>query len=60
MCFPKGLDPAEPYFEGTDATVRLDTSDAAFVDVIHTDGLPFNSKLGAKNHIHAYLGPCLF
>uniref|UniRef100_A0A8C6LU77 Triacylglycerol lipase n=1 Tax=Nothobranchius furzeri TaxID=105023 RepID=A0A8C6LU77_NOTFU len=31
---------------GTDACVRLDTSDAAFVDVIHTDGLPFNSKLG--------------
>nr|XP_054590367.1 inactive pancreatic lipase-related protein 1 [Nothobranchius furzeri] len=41
-----GLDPAEPYFQGTDACVRLDTSDAAFVDVIHTDGLPFNSKLG--------------
>ncbi|XP_068424465.1 inactive pancreatic lipase-related protein 1-like [Clinocottus analis] len=41
-----GLDPAEPYFQDTDAAVRLDTSDAAFVDVIHTDGLPFNSKLG--------------
>ncbi|XP_029306006.1 inactive pancreatic lipase-related protein 1-like [Cottoperca gobio] len=41
-----GLDPAEPYFQDTHATVRLDTSDAAFVDVIHTDGLPFNSKLG--------------
>ncbi|XP_058507925.1 inactive pancreatic lipase-related protein 1-like [Solea solea] len=41
-----GLDPTEPYFLDTDASVRLDTSDAAFVDVIHTDGLPFNSKLG--------------
>ncbi|XP_026209461.1 inactive pancreatic lipase-related protein 1-like isoform X1 [Anabas testudineus] len=41
-----GLDPTEPYFQDTDASVRLDTSDAAFVDVIHTDGLPFNSKLG--------------
>uniref|UniRef100_A0A3Q3AZ68 Triacylglycerol lipase n=1 Tax=Kryptolebias marmoratus TaxID=37003 RepID=A0A3Q3AZ68_KRYMA len=41
-----GLDPAEPYFQGTDASLRLDTSDAAFVDVIHTDGLPFDSKLG--------------
>uniref|UniRef100_A0A3Q3W095 Triacylglycerol lipase n=1 Tax=Mola mola TaxID=94237 RepID=A0A3Q3W095_MOLML len=41
-----GLDPTEPYFEGTTASVRLDTSDATFVDVIHTDGLPFNSKLG--------------
>ncbi|KAG7245298.1 hypothetical protein INR49_011949 [Caranx melampygus] len=41
-----GLDPAEPYFQDTDASVRLDTSDAAFVDVIHTDALPFDSKLG--------------
>ncbi|KAK1877452.1 Inactive pancreatic lipase-related protein 1 [Dissostichus eleginoides] len=41
-----GLDPVEPYFQDTDASVRLDTSDATFVDVIHTDGLPFNSKLG--------------
>ncbi|KAF3708608.1 Inactive pancreatic lipase-related protein 1 [Channa argus] len=41
-----GLDPTEPYFQDTNSTVRLDTSDATFVDVIHTDGLPFNSKLG--------------
>ncbi|KAI3363268.1 hypothetical protein L3Q82_011563 [Scortum barcoo] len=41
-----GLDPAEPYFQDTNTSVHLDTSDAAFVDVIHTDGLPFNSKLG--------------
>ncbi|XP_069030795.1 inactive pancreatic lipase-related protein 1-like [Embiotoca jacksoni] len=41
-----GLDPTEPYFQDTDASVRLDTSDATFVDVIHTDGLPFDSKLG--------------
>ncbi|KAL7384146.1 hypothetical protein ABVT39_025182 [Epinephelus coioides] len=41
-----GLDPIEPYFQDTDTSVRLDTSDAAFVDVIHTDALPFNSKLG--------------
>uniref|UniRef100_A0A8C2WVA0 Triacylglycerol lipase n=1 Tax=Cyclopterus lumpus TaxID=8103 RepID=A0A8C2WVA0_CYCLU len=41
-----GLDPIEPYFQDTDASVSLDTSDAAFVDVIHTDALPFNSKLG--------------
>ena len=33
-----GLDPADPYFQGTDVRVRLDPSDAAFVDVIHTDG----------------------
>uniref|UniRef100_A0A3Q0RKW5 Triacylglycerol lipase n=1 Tax=Amphilophus citrinellus TaxID=61819 RepID=A0A3Q0RKW5_AMPCI len=41
-----GLDPTEPYFQGTDPSVHLETSDATFVDVIHTDGLPFNSKLG--------------
>lgn len=41
-----GLDPTEPYFQGTSASVYLDTSDATFVDVIHTDGLPFYSKLG--------------
>ncbi|XP_077438218.1 inactive pancreatic lipase-related protein 1-like [Vanacampus margaritifer] len=41
-----GLDPTEPYFQDTNAAVRLDTTDAAFVDVIHTDGHPFGSKLG--------------
>ncbi|KAJ3609845.1 hypothetical protein NHX12_021939 [Muraenolepis orangiensis] len=42
-----GLDPTEPYYQGTDPAVRLDTSDAAFVDVIHTDALPFTkNKLG--------------
>ncbi|KAK7861911.1 hypothetical protein R5R35_010809 [Gryllus longicercus] len=33
-----GLDPAEPYFQGLPSFVRLDPSDANFVDVIHTDG----------------------
>ncbi|CAG2243585.1 Pancreatic lipase-related protein 2,Inactive pancreatic lipase-related protein 1 [Mytilus edulis] len=33
-----GLDPADPYFQGTDIKVRLDPTDADFVDVIHTDG----------------------
>ncbi|KAF7667867.1 hypothetical protein LDENG_00040810 [Lucifuga dentata] len=41
-----GLDPVEPYFQDSDAEVRLDVSDAKFVDVIHTDGVPFNSKRG--------------
>ncbi|KAK5853517.1 hypothetical protein PBY51_014663 [Eleginops maclovinus] len=54
-----GLDPAEPYFQDADASVRLDTSDATFVDVIHTDGLPFNTNLGlgmsqAVGHIDFY------
>lgn len=36
-----GLDPAEPYFQGMGNAVRLDQSDALFVDVIHTDGRSF-------------------
>ncbi|UXI18070.1 nose resistant to fluoxetine protein 6-like [Sarcoptes scabiei] len=32
-----GLDPAEPYFQHTDPIVRLDPTDARFVDVIHSD-----------------------
>ncbi|XP_076440990.1 inactive pancreatic lipase-related protein 1-like [Babylonia areolata] len=35
-----GMDPAGPLFESTDAAVRIDPSDADFVDCIHTDGLP--------------------
>uniref|UniRef100_A0A1A9X5G7 Lipase domain-containing protein n=1 Tax=Glossina brevipalpis TaxID=37001 RepID=A0A1A9X5G7_9MUSC len=33
-----GLDPAAPLFAETHSIVRLDRSDAHFVDVIHTDG----------------------
>lgn len=35
------LDPAEPLFGNTDAVVRLDQSDAKFVDVVHSDIIPF-------------------
>lgn len=38
-----GMDPAEPMFLETDSVVRLDQTDAKFVDVIHTDALPFSS-----------------
>uniref|UniRef100_A0A5F9C3V3 Triacylglycerol lipase n=1 Tax=Oryctolagus cuniculus TaxID=9986 RepID=A0A5F9C3V3_RABIT len=41
-----GLDPAEPYFQGTPEIVRLDPSDAQFVDVIHTDAAPMVPNLG--------------
>ena len=38
-----GLDPAEPHFSKTDPIMRLDPTDAHFVDVIHTDARPFIS-----------------
>ncbi|PVD23637.1 hypothetical protein C0Q70_16910 [Pomacea canaliculata] len=38
-----GLDPAEPYFQNTDKRVRLDETDALFVDVIHSDAASFYS-----------------
>ncbi|XP_008164538.2 inactive pancreatic lipase-related protein 1 [Chrysemys picta bellii] len=41
-----GLDPAQPYFEGTPIEVRLDKTDAAFVDIIHTDSAPTIPYLG--------------
>ncbi|XP_075390086.1 pancreatic triacylglycerol lipase isoform X2 [Tenrec ecaudatus] len=41
-----GLDPAEPCFEGTPELVRLDPSDAMFVDVIHTDAAPVIPNMG--------------
>ncbi|KAL3889390.1 hypothetical protein ACJMK2_001734 [Sinanodonta woodiana] len=48
-----GLDPAGPLFEGTDPKVRLDPSDASFVDVIHTNvnGLGIASSVG---HVDFY------
>ncbi|KAM9134287.1 pancreatic triacylglycerol lipase-like [Pangshura tecta] len=41
-----GLDPAQPYFEDTPIEVRLDKTDAAFVDIIHTDSAPTVPNLG--------------
>ena len=35
-----GLDPAAPLFTETDAIVRLDRSDAQFVDIVHSDANP--------------------
>ncbi|XP_053697813.1 pancreatic triacylglycerol lipase-like [Sabethes cyaneus] len=36
-----GMDPAEPMFSDTDPIVRLDSSDANFVDIVHTDATPW-------------------
>ncbi|OWF43648.1 pancreatic lipase-related protein 2-like [Mizuhopecten yessoensis] len=41
-----GLDPAEPNFEDTPTEVRLDATDANFVDVIHTDGTEYDTISG--------------
>ncbi|XP_025025769.1 pancreatic triacylglycerol lipase-like isoform X2 [Python bivittatus] len=54
-----GLDPAQPYFQGTPPEIRLDKSDAEFVDVIHTDSAPIIPYLGfgmsqAVGHLDFY------
>ncbi|XP_037660613.1 inactive pancreatic lipase-related protein 1-like [Choloepus didactylus] len=41
-----GLDPMEASFEGTPEVVRLDPSDAVFVDVIHMDAAPLIPSMG--------------
>ncbi|XP_048407112.1 pancreatic lipase-related protein 2-like [Stegostoma tigrinum] len=41
-----GLDPAKPFFKNTPIEVRLDISDAIFVDIIHTNGAPLVPYLG--------------
>ncbi|XP_063399722.1 pancreatic lipase-related protein 2-like [Mytilus trossulus] len=47
-----GLDPAGPEFNTADQRVRLDPADAAFVDIIHTDGaLGFQHTMG---HVDFY------
>ncbi|XP_046556336.1 pancreatic lipase-related protein 3-like [Haliotis rubra] len=53
-----GLDPAGPLFEGTDPAVRLDPTDAIYVDNIHTDGLPLYDAgfgtMSAWGHVDFY------
>lgn len=40
-----GLDPALPLFQTLPLTLRLDRSDADFVDIIHTDSGGFGNKI---------------
>uniref|UniRef100_A0A1B6D7K8 Lipase domain-containing protein n=1 Tax=Clastoptera arizonana TaxID=38151 RepID=A0A1B6D7K8_9HEMI len=47
-----GLDPAMPHFRNTAPIVRLDPTDAIFVDVIHSDTTPFvQGGLGMKEPV---------
>lgn len=54
-----GLDPAAPLFENYDNAVKLDKTDAHFVDVIHTDAGPLHELgLGTVDQIgHADFFP---
>jgi len=38
LCYVTGLDPAQPCFKADSPEIRLDPSDADFIDVIHTNG----------------------
>ena len=61
-----GMDPADPYFQNMSREVRLDETDASFVDVIHTDANeifnlinPFNGQQGMglwqpSGHVDVY------
>ena len=42
-----GLDPAGPNFERSDVAVRIDKSDAEFVDIIHTNTGPTGAGITA-------------
>ena len=40
ICISVGMDPAGPLYDKMDVHVRLDPSDALFVDVIHSNAKP--------------------
>lgn len=47
------MDPAGKYFDGDKPAIRLDSSDAQFVDVIHTDS-DHNGQEQSLGHIDFY------
>lgn len=53
-CFVSGLDPALPFFATLNDQWKLDTSDAEFVDVIHT-GAGYFGKIEAVGHVDFYV-----
>ncbi|XP_014674903.1 PREDICTED: inactive pancreatic lipase-related protein 1-like [Priapulus caudatus] len=48
-----GMDPTDPSFQWTNAYIRLDESDASFVDVIHSDSKGWNEYVHC-NHRRAH------
>lgn len=58
IIFP-GLDPAEPAFENHPEGVRIDPSDAVFVDIIHTNGAPIRrggaGLMQVSGHVDFYV-----
>lgn len=50
---PLGLDPAMPLFVTSNLERKLDSSDAIFVDVLHTNAL-FKGKLEPSGHVDFY------
>lgn len=53
-----GLDPAGPLFESQHPKARLDSTDANFIDVIHSNGE--NLILGGLGNDCLYINDCLF
>ena len=54
-----GLDPAEPDFENHPEGVRIDPTDALFVDIIHTNGAPIRhggaGLMQVSGHVDFYV-----
>jgi len=44
------LDPAGPGYKGEHKDLRIDASDAAFVDVVHTDSWPIIGTSDKSGH----------
>lgn len=57
--FWQGMDPAGPLYEGHPVAVRLDSTDAMFVDAIHTNAAPLHrggaGLMDVSGHVDFYL-----